>query len=46
MVLVRLRTEGTSGKNLAYSMVEIMWQDIEARIKLLDVSVSWPSVLT
>eukprot|EP00111_Clytia_hemisphaerica_P024825 TCONS_00073200-protein len=37
MVLVRLRAEGTSGKNLAYTMVEIMWQDIEARIKLLDV---------
>lgn len=37
LVLVRLRSEGTVGKNLSYSMVEIMWQDIEARIKLLDV---------
>jgi len=37
LVLVRLRSEENVGKNLSYSMVEIMWQDIEERIKLLDV---------
>lgn len=38
LLLVRLRSEGSAGQNLAYSMVEIMWQDIEARIRLLDVN--------
>jgi len=37
MVLVRLQSEGSTGKSLAYNMVEIMWQDVEQRIKLLDV---------
>ena len=39
LVLVRLRSEEGVGKNLSYSMVEIMWQDIEERIKLLDVGI-------
>ena len=37
MVLIRLRSEGKYGKNLSYYMVELMWKDLQERIKLLGV---------
>ncbi|XP_065652462.1 ubiquinol-cytochrome-c reductase complex assembly factor 1 isoform X3 [Hydra vulgaris] len=38
MVLVRLKPCGTQGKNISYKMVEIMWEDIEQRIRLIGVT--------
>ena len=37
LTLVRLRLDGQDGKDLSYQMVEIMWQDLEARMKFLGV---------
>jgi len=37
MILVRLKQEGKYGKNISYQMVEIMWQDVEQRVKLIGV---------
>lgn len=37
MLLVRLRLEDSPGKSLSYNMVEIMWQDVEQRMKLIGV---------
>lgn len=37
MLLVRLRVEGRYGKNISHKMVEIMWQDVEQRVKLIGV---------
>lgn len=38
MLLVRLRSEGKLGKKISFNMVEIMWQDVEERVKLIGVS--------
>jgi len=37
MVLVRFKSEGSHGKRLSYHLVELMWKDLEERIKLLGV---------
>lgn len=37
MILVRLRVEGKHGKNISYKMVELMWKDVEQRMKLIGV---------
>lgn len=35
--MVRLATEGADGKYVRNSLVEMMWKDVEERIKLIGV---------
>jgi len=37
MILVRFKPEGKHGKRLSYHLVEILWKDLEERIKLLGI---------
>ena len=41
MCLVRLKTEGKDGKFMFKKLVQMMWFDVEERIKNLGVGISW-----
>lgn len=37
MVLIRLRSEGRPGKKMSYLMVELMWKNLEEKLKIIGV---------